>query len=133
MKKEFDKAWKDAKKLGVGVIDPHLKKRINIEDLTFIRVASDGKKGKFPKLKSEIELRSRLAIIKKIYKEKFKNCTNPYCLTLFKKDEGLFVERLIRAVEICTMNYALNLPEGNLNMNKRPSIIKGRRQFLWEN
>ena len=129
-KTEFDEVWKDVEKLGVGVYDPHLKKRINIEDLAFFRVAKDKKK-KFPKLRTEIELRSRLAIIKKVYKEKFKN-KSPYELKLFKKDEGLFVERLIRAVEICTMSYVLNLPEGNLNINKRPSIVKGRRRFLWE-
>ena len=76
-------------------------------------------------------------LIEKIYKEKFaKNkcscCSSPYDLKLFRKDPGLFVERLIRAVEICTMKYVLNIPDGNLNINKRPSIVKGRRSFLWE-
>lgn len=135
-RKEFDKAWKDAQKLGVGVFCPILKKRINIETLSFLWVAPDGKKTKPPKLRKEIELRSRLAIIEKIYKEKFAKgkcaCCSPYDLKLFRKDSGLFVERLIRAVEICTMKYVLNLPNGNLNINKRPSIIKGRRRFMWE-
>jgi len=51
---------------------------------------------------------------------------------LFKKDEGLFVERMIRAVEICTLKHVLNKEGGSLNINKRSSIVKGRRGFLWE-
>lgn len=132
MRKEFEKAWEDAQKLGVGVFDPVLEKRIDVEKLSFLWVAPNGKKVKPPKLRKEIELRSRLVIIKKIYKEKFGN-DSPYDLKLFRKDEGLFVERLIRAVEICTMGYALNLPDGNLNINKCSSITKGRRSFMWEN
>ena len=137
MRKEFEKAWKDAQKLGVGVFDPILKKRIDVEKLTFLWVASDGKRAKPPKLRSEIELRRGLVIIEKIYKEKFaKNkcecCSSPYDLKLFNKDAGLFVERLIRAVEICTLRHVLSLPEGSLNINKRSSITKGRRRFLWE-
>ena len=137
MRKEFDKAWKDAQKLGVGVFDPILKKRIDVEKLSFLWVAPGGKKTKPPKLRSEIELRRGLVIIEKAYKEKFATskcacCGSPYDLKLFNKDVGLFVERLIRAVEICTMRYVLNLPEGDLNINKRSSIIKGRRRFMWE-
>lgn len=130
-KKEFDKAWNDAQRLGVGVFDPVLKKRVNVESLSFLYNCPAGKIHKPPKLRTEIELRRGLAIIKKVYKEKFGD-DSPYDLKLFKKDEGLFIERMIRAVEICTMNYVLNLPNGNLNLNKNSSIIKGRRRFMWE-
>lgn len=130
-KKEFDLAWEDAQKKGLGVFDPTLKKRIKAEGLSFLWVHSDGKIKKPPKIRKEIELRRGLMLIEKIYKEKFSK-DNPYDLKLFNKDAGLFVERLIRAVEICTLRYVLNLPEGNLNINKRPSIIKGRRRFMWE-
>ncbi len=132
MKKEFIKSNKDAKKLGLGVYDPILKKRIDITKLAFIWPCPAGKLHKPPKLRKEIELRSRLQIIKKVFQEKFGKDTDPYDLKLFKKDEGLFVERLIRAVEICTMNYVLNLPGGSLNLNKCCSIIKGRKKFVWE-
>lgn len=127
--KEFKKAWKDAKKNGWGVYEPFLKKRIEANKLVFI--SSTGKKVK-AKPRTEVQLRQNLMAIKKVYNEKFKKCTNPYCLSLFKKDEGLFVERLIRAVEICTLSYILNTGEGSLNLNKRMSIVKGRRSFLWE-
>ena len=131
MKKEINKAWKDAKENGLGVIDPILKKRINVESLSFLWVHPDGKVKKPPKMRKEIELRRGLLIIEKVYKEKFVK-DSPYDLELFKKDPGLFVERLIRAVEICTMRYVLNQPDGSLNINKRCSIVKGRRAFLWE-
>lgn len=131
-RKEFDKVNKDAECLGLGVFDSVNKKRIDVEKLTFLWKCSAGKLHKPPKIRKEIELRSRLVIIEKIYKEKFGKDTDPYDLKLFREDEGLFVERLIRAVEICTMNYVLNIPNGSLNINKRPSIIKGRRSFVWE-
>jgi len=127
--KELDKAMKDSQKNGLGVYDQILKKRINVEALAFF--SPEGKKIK-KKPKKEVQLRHNLMVIKKVYNEKFKKCTNPYCLALFKKDEGLFVERLIRAVEICTLSYVLNTGEGDLNLNKRMSIVKGRRGFLWE-
>ena len=131
MEKEYSKAMKDIPKMGVGVFDPITKKRIDITNLAIFYNCPAGKVHKPPKLRTEIELRSRFEIIEKVYKEKFGD-DSPYDLKLFKKDEGLFVERLIRAVEICTMNYVLNLPDGCLNLNKSSSIVKGRRRFLWE-
>ncbi len=125
---EFNKAWKDAKEKGLGVFDPVLKLRIEADRLAFI-----GPTGKEIKVKprKELQLRRDLMLIEKVYKEKFAKCMNPYCLELFKEDEGLFVERLIRAAEICTLKYVLNCG-GALNINKRPSIVKGRRNFIWE-
>lgn len=128
-KKEFKKAWKDSKKNGLGIFDQNTKKRIDPEGLVFI--SPSGEKEKV-KPRKEIQLRRDLMLIEKVYKEKFKKCTNPYCLDLFKEDEGLFVERLIRAVEICSLKYVLNKEDGGLNISKRMSIVKGRRSFLWE-
>ena len=68
-------------------------------------------------------------IIKSIYKKKFKNQSS-YDLKLFEKDCGLFVERLIRAVEICTLEYVLNVG-GALN-KFNATIVKGRKKFVWE-
>ena len=127
MSEEIKKAMLDAKKFGVGLYDTTIKKRIDINNLTFITEPYKVLK----KLKPEVQLRASLIAIQKIQEEKFPN-QSPYDLELFKKDEGLFVERLIRAVEICTLKYALNIESSALNINKKSSVIKGRTRFLWE-
>jgi len=129
-KQEISKAMKDCEKNEFGIFDMEHKVRIKPEALSFFWNCSCGKTRKPPKIRKEIELRANLNIIMKVYKEKFKG-VSPYDLKLFKKDEGLFVERMIRAVEICTLKYVLNL-DGTLNKNKHCSITKGRRRFLWE-
>ncbi|KKL73226.1 hypothetical protein LCGC14_2077000 [marine sediment metagenome] len=126
--KETTKAMRDAKKFGLGIIDQETGKRINPETLAFFWTGKQKMK-----LQKEVVLQRNFAVIKKVYKEKFgKKCSNPYCLELFKEDIGLFVERLIRAVEICTMGYVLNDGNGTLNLNKCSTIVKGRKGFLWE-
>lgn len=124
--KEMDKVWKDVREHNFGIYDPELKKRINPNYLAFFWRKQDLEIG----IKREVVLHRDLLIIEEIYKEKFGD-QSPYDLELFKKDEGLFVERLIRAVEICTMGYVLN-KGGALNKWKPATIIKGKKKFVWE-
>jgi len=125
--KELNKAFKDSKERGFGVYDSEKKLCINPEALTFVW---DSKKRENKMLQEVVLLRS-LMNIKNIYKEKFGN-DEPMNLELFNKDIELFIERLIRAVEICTLNYVLQTGEGALNDSKRMNIVKGRRRFIWE-
>jgi len=125
-KDEMDKSHEDVKRIGLGIFDMEGRRRVNPETLAF-----SWPTGKAPKAMEEVVLQRNFAVIKKVYKEKFGN-DSPYDLELFKKDEGLFVERLIRAVEICTMGYVLNDGKGTLNLNLNPTIVKGRKRFIWE-
>jgi hypothetical protein len=126
MMKETTKAMNDAKRFGLGIFDQETKKRVNPETLVFFWPGN-----RKMRLEKEVVLQRSFARIKQIYKEKFGD-ENPYELKLFNKDVGLFVERLIRAVEICTMGNVLNDGNGTLNLNKEPTVIKGRKRFLWE-
>lgn len=67
----------------------------------------------------------------KIYRAKFGK-TSPYSLGLFNKNPAHFVERMIRAAEICTLKYALGIDGGGLNISKRATVIKGTHGFVWE-
>ncbi len=120
MKKVFD----DVKKRGFGIFDSESMKRVNPKALAFFW---DTEKER--KIKRAVVLHRDLMVIKGIYKKKFKN-QDSYDLKLFEKDSGLFVERLIRAVEICTLEYVLNTG-GALN-KFNSTIIKGRKKFVWE-
>ena len=120
---EWDKAYKDSIVNGFGVYDPILKKRIDSEHLVFIW-PGEGKK----RMQKELVINRSLMVLEKIYNEKFVD--DPYELKLFNKDKDLFVERLIRAVEICTLRWVLS-KGGVLNMNKH-TVTKGRKRFLWE-
>ena len=123
--KEMGKAFQDVEKDGVGFYDPETKKRINIKGLVILTSQKEK-----PEIKKEVILWRDLAIIKNVYREKFDN-HSAYCLKLFEKDSALFIERMIRAVEICTLQYVLN-NGGALNIDKHPTITKGRNKFLWE-
>lgn len=126
-KKEWNKAQNHAKKHGFGIYDTKLHLFINPMNLSFIW------RGLFPKRKKmyeEVKLHRDLLTIEKIYKKKFNN-EDPMELGLFKKDIELFVERMIRAVEICTLKYVLNAG-GGLNVLQRMNILKGKRKFVWE-
>jgi len=124
-KSEMDKAWKDAAKNGFGLYCPELGKRINIDNLIFVW---KGEKEK--KMRDEIALRRDLIITEKIYKEKFSD-QSPYEKDLLVKDPGKFIERMIRAVEICTLKYVLG-NGGGLNTDKESTVTEGRNKFLWE-
>lgn len=122
---EMQLAMQDMQKHGFGVYDPKSKKRI---DITALCLMWDDK---LPvRVRKEFVLTRDLAIIKKIFREKF-GSQNPYDLELFQSDPGLFVERLIRAVEICTLSFVLN-KGGVLNKDLGSTIIKGRKKFVWE-
>ena len=125
--KESKKAFKDAKEKGFGLIDGKTLKRIDPEALVFIWDSNE----KVKDMQKRVVLERDLMIVKKIFKEKF-NDDNPYDLKLFRKDPGEFIERMIRAVEICTLNYVLNKGEGTLNKSKDSTIIKGKKKFVWE-
>lgn len=122
---EMNKVFKDVKGKGYGIFNIKTKKRVDPEDLSII-INGDCKD-----MRPELSLRKNLKLIENVYKEKFGNDC-PYDLELFKKDEGLFVERLIRAVEICSLRYVLRMRNGALNTCKKLSMVKGRRMFLWE-
>ena len=124
MEKEMKKVFDDVKKGGFGIFDSESKKRINPNTLAFFW---DSEKKR--KIKRAVVLHRDLMVIEGIYKNKFKN-QDSYDLKLFEKDCGLFVERLIRAVEICTLKYVLNTG-GALN-KFNSTIIKGRKKFVWE-
>lgn len=123
--KEMRLVMSDVREHGLGIYDPKLKKRIDATGLCLMW-DSDAP----IRVRKEFVLLRDLAIVKKIYKEKF-GAQSPYDLALFEKDPGLFAERLIRAVEICTLNYVLN-KGGALNKDKNSTIIKGRKKFVWE-
>lgn len=125
-KKEMNKVWKDVKKNNFGVYDPELKKRINPMNLAFFWGTE-----KKNKIRQELVLHRDLGIIEDIYKKRF-GTNGEGALSLDKwSDPELFVERLIRAVEICTLRYVLN-KGGYLNKYSRMSIVKGKRSFIWE-
>ena len=124
-KREMNKVMLDVKKKGFGIFDTENKIRINPEALSFWW---DSKGRKKPR--EEVILRRDLMIIEGIFKEKFGN-QSPYDLKLFNEDVAAFVERLIRAVEICSLRHVLNVG-GSLNVWKKSNIVKGKRGFLWE-
>lgn len=124
---ELKKATDDAVKIGFGCYDREHGVRIQPEELIFID--SDGEEKK-DKMRSQIQLVQDLVALERIYKEKFGD-DSPYDLALFEKDSGIFVERMIRAAEICTLNHVLLTGKGTLNKHNG-SIIKGRRSFIWE-
>lgn len=125
MDKEMKIVMEDVKNSGFGVLDTKTKKRI---DVTRLALFWEGERK--VEVKRLFVLCKDLAAIEEIYKKKFPyEC--PYDLKLFEKDPGLFVERLIRATEICTMKYVLNRG-GVLNKGIDSTIIKGRKKFVWE-
>jgi len=124
LKVEWDKAYKDAEKNGLGIMDMKTGTHIDGTNLAFLWPS-----GKAKKPQKEVVLQRDLITIEKIYKEKF-GTTSPYDIQLFNMDVGHFIERLIRATEICTMKYVLN-KGGALNKCKA-TITRGRRKFLWE-
>lgn len=125
--KEFRKAWDKAKKTGFGIYDTKRQLSINPDSLAFFW---DSKKRKDKPLEEVVLLRN-LMKLKDIYREKFGN-DSPYDLKLLRKDPAAFVERMIRAVEICSLNYVLNTGEGSLNLCPQMNIVMGKRTFLWE-
>ncbi len=126
-KKELADAMKDAQKRGFGIYDAERHLCINPESLFFFW----GDKKREAKPMDEVVLLRSLMKLKNIYKEKFGN-DSPYDLELFESNPAEFVERMIRAVEICTLNYVLQTGEGSLNTCPRLSMVKGKRSFLWE-
>jgi len=126
-KKELNKAMNYSQDKGFGIYDAYKHLSINPERLIFFW---KGKKRQ-EKIKEEVVLLRALINLTNIYKEKF-GSDSPYDLALFAKDPAEFVERLIRSVEICTLNYVLQTGNGSLNMCPRMSIVKGKRSFLWE-
>ena len=128
MSKEMDKVWKDVRKQNFGVFDTEQKKRINPRALAMFWRFDDPEIG--DKMREEVALHNDLLVIEENYKEKFgEDCAMD--LKLFNKDIELFVERLIRAVEICTLKYALN-KGGALNNAKNMNVVKGKNNFIWE-
>lgn len=127
-KEELNKAMEDAKIYGFGCYDTESGLRIQPDKLTF--VWNDKKKRK---LVEEVKLHSNLLQLEKIYKEKYGilDIGGSMELGLFNADPEAFVERLIRAVEICTLRYVLGVG-GGLNLSKRQEIVKGHRKFIWE-
>ncbi len=128
---QMDKVLQDVQNQGFGIYNIQTKKRVNIEDLSVIR-------GDKKIVRNEMELLQELKQIEKVFDAKFNSdknkdnpCGNPYCLELFNKDPGLFVERLIRATEICSLRWVLNRG-GALNTTMEATIVKGRKKFLWE-
>jgi len=124
-KEEMKKTMKSVRKYGFGIYDT--KNKICIDPLTLSFIWRGTKR---KKMKEEVCLHTDLARIEKIYKEKFGNSSS-LGLDLFRKDIELFIERLIRSVEICTLRYVLNVG-GGLNKRKRMNILKGKRNFVWE-
>lgn len=125
-KEEMKKTMKSVRKYGFGIYDT--KNKLSIDPLT-LQFIWRGIKRK--KMKEEVCLHTDLARIEKIYKEKFGSGSSGLELDLFRKDIELFIERLIRSVEICTLKYVLNVG-GGLNRLKRMNILKGKRKFVWE-
>lgn len=123
---EFELIHKDIKEKGVGIFDQIVKRRVDPDALVFTW-PSDRKM----KLKSGVQLKRNLAVIEKAYSVKFGN-NSPYDLKLFKEDPASFTERMIRAVEICTLNYVLSTGKGNLNLNKSTNLILGKKRMVWE-
>lgn len=123
--KQFQLAVNDAAKDGIGILCNH--QRVSSHDLQFIWAGKEFKK----EVKNKAELLVHLARLEDIYKKKFSD-SDPYDLELFKQDEGFFVERMIRAVEICTLKHVLNIDSGALNLSEFLTITKGRYSFLWE-
>ena len=126
-RKELNKAMKNAKDKGFGIYDTERNLCINPDNLSFIWDTEKRKE----KVMDEVVLLRSLMNMKDIYKEKFDGAS-PYELKLLEKDPAEFVERMIRAVEICTLNYVLQIEEGALNLCSRANIVKGKRRFLWE-
>jgi len=126
-KTELDKALRNSKVKGFGIYDAEKQLSINPENLSFMWA---GKEKETKPLEELILLRA-LMTLKKIYKDKFGD-DSPYDLKLFNKDPAEFMERMIRAVEICTLNHVLQTGEGALNMSPRMSMVKGKRSFIWE-
>ena len=115
---------KDVLEKGVAVFDVKNKTVIDMDNLAFFWLHRPGK------VRSKLQLCSGLARILKIYKGKF-GVTSPYDLELYHKDPALFIERMIRAAEICTLKYVLNLDGGGLN-DSTTSLVFGKNQMHWE-
>lgn len=128
--REFKHAWQDAKEKGFGLMDMGHKVRVDPEKLAFLSPS-----GKYQKMRSEIQLRTLLRSLQKIYEEKFAGHTDPYSFDLLVGDGTIrpeFFERLARAGEICTLKYVLGHEDGGLNLDKHSTIIKGKKHFVWE-
>lgn len=124
MDEEMDKVWKDVRENNFGIFDIETKRRVNPEMLQFFWNTGMEQR----KIKEEVMLHRDLMIIEKMYNEKFGKQSHPLSLDLFNDPEK-FVERLIRAVEICTLRYVLN--KGGA-LNKCPChIIKTPIEFVW--
>jgi len=124
--REFKHAWADAKEKGFGLMDMGHKVRIDPEKLAFLSPS-----GKYQKMRSEIQVRTLLRELQKIYEKKFAGHTDPYSFDLLKLPDRFF-ERLARAGEICTLKYVLGYEDGGLNIDRRSTIIKGKKHFVWE-
>jgi len=123
--REFKHAWQDAKEKGFGLMDMGHKVRVDPDKLAFLSPS-----GKYQKMRSEIQLRTLLRSLQKIYTEKFGDTPDPYSFDL--KEPERFFERLARAGEICTLKYVLGHEDGGLNLDKHSTIIKGKKHFVWE-
>ena len=120
------KVWEDVHESGLGIFDNILKKRIKPEALAFFYKDGEGT----GKLKDEVLLHRGLYQLEKIFEKKFSKDNNPYDIKLYKNNPELFMERLIRATEICTLRYVLN-KDGALNTNEK-GLEKIRTRFKWK-
>lgn len=121
----MEKVWDDVNKKGFGIYDSVLKKRIKAEALAFFYKNGEGT----GQLKEEVLLHRGLYQLEKIYNKKFGNDNNPYDIKLLNKNPDLFMERLIRATEICTLRYVLN-KDGALNTSEA-TLKKFRKRLKW--
>jgi hypothetical protein len=126
---ELDKVKIDTQKKGIGIYDQEHKLRIDPEALAFFNQNGDENKAK-PRTK--VELTQDLVALERIFKKKYgSRWADPYDIRLYGKDPAKFVEMLIRATEICTLNYVLRTGLGALNKNNS-TIVKGNKHFIWE-
>jgi hypothetical protein len=127
-KLEFKKAESDALKHGFGLYDTGSNLRVKADNLIFLYPRNQKRM-----MAEEVKLRRELVRLEKIYRGKYKTLDigGSMHLGLFNKDIEGFVERFIRATEICTMRYVLGVG-GGLNLFKEQEIVKGHRKFIWE-
>ena len=122
--REYNRMLKDVRENGFGIFDTNTKQRINPSQLVLMWDS----KIKNPTLE-EIKLGRDLVAVRKIYRERFKG-KSAYGLALFREDPEKWAERLIRAVEICTLEYILDTG-GGLNLGPQ-SIAFGNKRMHWE-
>jgi hypothetical protein len=128
-KKELKKLDQDIKKHRFAVLDQEHWIRIDPEQLAFF-TRHGGKLEKMPRTK--VQLVQDLTALERIFVKKFGNrWVNVYDMEMLKKDPAKFTERMIRAAEICTLNYVLQTGLGGLNKHN-DSLVKGKKHFLWE-